>query len=37
MIGDPDPCKQASRLLFEQHGIYVQPIIYPTVARSIEL
>src|SRR3979411_1630882 len=36
MVGDPDLCKQAGDLLLDRHGIYIQPLNYPTISRGPE-
>ena len=33
---DPMLCKQAANLLIEKHGIYIQPVFYPTVPKGDE-
>ena len=35
-LEDPKLCKEAANVLIEEHGIYIQPVFYPTVPKGDE-
>ena len=35
-VEDPRLCKEAANLLIDDHGIYIQPVFYPTVPKGDE-
>ena len=35
-LEDPRLCKEAANLLIEEHGIYIQPVFFPTVPKGDE-
>ena len=35
-VEDPRLCKEAANVLIEEHGIYIQPVFYPTVPKGDE-
>ena len=36
IIGEAHACKQASQMLLNEYGVYIQPINYPTVPKGTE-